>query len=73
MFIIGYARSSSIPVLGAFHSSEITYFFGASNKTDWMAPDAISKYRFFRTHLIVLKLYQFTSPAIMIQIRQLIH
>jgi len=37
-----YVRGSSTPVLGAFHGSDIVYFFGfLSNETDWIAPDAI--------------------------------
>lgn len=51
MFIIGYARSSGVPTLGSFHGSEITYLFGFTNETDWIATDAISKYHFPRIRL----------------------
>lgn len=71
MFIIGYVRGSSTPVLGAFHGSDIPYFFGfLSNETDWMASDAVSKSHFSRTRFKCAQTYQFTLLAIVIQTRR---
>jgi hypothetical protein len=40
----GYVRDASAPVFGVFHGSEVAYFFGFGNQSDYIATDALSKY-----------------------------
>jgi hypothetical protein len=73
----GYVRGASTPVLGAYHASEIPYFFGASNQTDFIATDAISKCYLLSSYwlskrCLINKCEQFTSPTSTIQTLQLI-
>jgi hypothetical protein len=48
--IVGYVKGAGIPQLGAFHGSDIAYFFGFSNATDWVATDAVSKFYYLLAH-----------------------
>jgi hypothetical protein len=59
-------KGASNPVFGASHGSDIPYFFGFSNETDWVATDAVSKY-YSLSKVFLLNKYQFTSPVITIQ------
>lgn len=40
----GYVRDASAPAFGIFHGSEIGYFFGFGNQSDFIATDALSKF-----------------------------